>query len=73
MSEEDTQKVLKVELGFDADATAVIERMKNDARVETTEQLVSNALRVYDWYIQNSKHGLFTKRDETWVKVKLEL
>lgn len=72
MSDE-TVQVLKVELGFDPEATKVIEDMKERSRTESTEQLISNALRVYDWYLQNQKHGLFTKRDEEWVKVQLEL
>jgi hypothetical protein len=73
MSEEVQQNVLKIELGFDEEAARVIERMKSEARVESLEQLVSNALRVYDWYIENHKHGLYTKREETWVKVDLQL
>jgi hypothetical protein len=73
MSEEETTSILKVELGFDPDAAAVIEKMKNDSRTKTTEKLMSDALRVYSWYLENHKHGLFTKRGDTWVKVDLEL
>lgn len=66
-------QVLKLELGFDPEATKVIEAMKDKAHLKSMEQLVSNALRVYDWYLDNHKHGLYTKRDDNWVKVELQL
>lgn len=73
MTEETTQKILKVEIGFAPEAATEIERMKNEARTESTEQLLTDALRVYGWYLENRKNGLYTKRDETWVKVDLQL
>lgn len=73
MTEEVTQQILKVEMGFDQDSAAFIQEMKNKARTESTEKLISDALRVYDWYLDNRKHGLFTKRDEEWAKVDLQL
>ena len=73
MTEETTQPILKVEMGFGQDAAAVIQEMKDKARTESTEKLISDALRVYNWYLDNKKHGLFTKRDEEWAKVDLQL
>jgi hypothetical protein len=75
MSEEEgtVQKVVKVELGFDEASMAFIEQLKSDSRTETTPELVVKALQVYGWYLENRKHGFYTKRDETWVKIDLQL
>ena len=75
MSEEEgtVQKVVKVELGFDEDSMAFIEQLKSDSRIKTTPELVAKALQVLGWYLENRKHGFYTKRDETWVKIDLQL
>ena len=73
MSEKVTEKVLKVEMGFDGAAAGVIQEMKDKSRTESTEKLITDALRVYNWYLDNKKHGLYTKRDEEWAKVDLQL
>lgn len=70
---ETQEKILKIEMAFDADAAKVINEMKNEARTESTEQLITDALRVYSWYLENRKHGLYTKRDEELVKLDLQL
>ena len=72
MSEDKTVQVVKVEMGFDPEAMAFIEKLKNDSRTETTPELVTKALRVYGWYLENHKHGFFTKRDDAWVKIDLQ-
>lgn len=72
MTEESTQKVLKVEMGFAPEAAAELERLKEVSRTESTEQLVVNALRVYGWYLEH-KNTLHVKQDETWAKVDLQL
>ena len=73
MSEEVTEKVLKVEMAFDGQAASVINEMKEKSRTESTEKLISDALRVYNWYLENRSHGLYTKRGEDWAKVDLQL
>ena len=72
-NEEKVEQVLKLELGFDEEATKVIEEMKSISNAESTEKLISDALRVYHWYLQNYRNGLYTKRDESWVKVQLQI
>ena len=70
---DEVEKVLKLELGFDEEATKVIEEMKSSSRTESTEKLISDALRVYNWYLKNYQNGLYTKRDESWVKINLQI
>ena len=70
---DEVEKVLKLELGFDEEATKVISEMKTTSKTESTEKLISDALRIYNWYLQNHSRGLYTKRGESWVKIDLQL
>jgi hypothetical protein len=71
MSGED--KVLKIELGFDADATSVINEMKKRSQTESTEHVILNALRCYDWYLREGRaHPLYQKRGHEWHKIDLQ-
>jgi hypothetical protein len=73
MTEETTtQKILKVEMGFAPEAAAELERLKTVSRTESNEQLFADALRVYGWYLEH-KNALFTKQDDVWVRVDLQL
>ena len=69
---DETVQVLKIELGFDPAASKVLGEMRERSKTESNEKLISDALRVYDWYLQNKRGGLYTKRDDQWVKVDLQ-
>lgn len=73
MSKEHTEKTLKVELGFDPSAVNILNEMKSRAKTESTERLIFDALRCYDWYLREGRaYPLYQKRDNQWFKVELE-
>jgi len=71
MSDE-TQKVLKLELGFDENATAEINRQLAASKVDSVPELVSRALRVHGWFLDNQSKILI-RNGEAVERVTLEL
>lgn len=68
-----SDKVLKIEVGFDQDAVKVINEMKSRTQTESTEHVILNALRLYDWYLREGRaHPLYQKRGQDWVKIDLQ-
>lgn len=66
-------QVLKIEVGFDPSAVEVLNDMKQRSRTDSTEHVIMNALRLYDWYLREGRvHPLYQKRGTEWHKIDLQ-
>lgn len=71
---EPTDKILKLEVGFDEQAIKVLEEMKRASQTESTERVLYDALRFYDWYLREGRaYPLYQKRGKQWVRLILKL